>query len=50
MLFAVAAVLFLVWALGFLAFHVTTAFFHLLLLAAVVAVLFHFVSGRRTVV
>ena len=44
------AVLFLVlWALGFAAFHVTTGFIHLLLLAAVIVVIFQFVSGRRTV-
>jgi Family of unknown function (DUF5670) len=48
MLFAIAVVFLVLWGMGFLAFHVTTGFIHLLLLAAVIAVVFQLVSGRRT--
>lgn len=49
MLFTIAVVLVVLWLMGFVAFHVTTGFIHLLLLAAVIAVVFQLVSGRRTV-
>ncbi|MDP9149305.1 MAG: lmo0937 family membrane protein [Myxococcota bacterium] len=49
MLFAIAIVFVVLWGMGYLAFHVTTGLIHLLLLAAVVAVVFQLVSGRRTV-
>jgi hypothetical protein len=48
MLFAIAVVFLVLWGMGFLAFHVTTGFIHLLLLAAVIAVVFQLVSGRST--
>ena len=47
---AVAILLFVLWALGFLAFKVTVGAIHLLLVLAVVALIAHFVRGRRTVV
>ena len=46
MLLTVAIVLFVLWALGFLAFHVTVAAIHLVLLLAVIALVMHFVRGR----
>jgi hypothetical protein len=49
MLFTIAIVLLVLWVMGFVAFHVTTGFIHLLLLAAVIAVVFQLVSGRRTI-
>ncbi len=49
MLWALAVVFVVLWGMGFLAFHVTTGFIHLLLLMAVVVIVFQFVSGRRTV-
>jgi hypothetical protein len=49
MLWTLAVVLILLWGFGFLAFHVTSGLIHLVLLAAVVAVVFQLVSGRRTV-
>jgi hypothetical protein len=49
MLFTIAVVLLVLWLMGFVAFHVTTGFIHLLLLAAVIAVVFQLVSGRRTI-
>jgi hypothetical protein len=44
------AVIFVVlWLGGFLAFHITTAAIHLLLIIAVVLIVMHFVRGRRSV-
>ncbi|MGA3121663.1 MAG: lmo0937 family membrane protein [Polyangiaceae bacterium] len=48
MLWTVAVVFLVLWAMGFLAFHVTTGLIHLLLLAAVIVVVLQLVSGRRT--
>ncbi|HEV7210597.1 MAG TPA: lmo0937 family membrane protein [Blastococcus sp.] len=48
MILAIAAVLFILWLLGVLAFHVTAFVIHLLLIAAVVAVIAHFAMGRRS--
>jgi hypothetical protein len=47
-LLIVAAVLAVLWLLGFLAFHVTAFAIHLLLIAAVVALVAHFAVGRRS--
>ena len=49
MLWTIAVVLVVLWALGFMAFHVTTGFIHLLLLVALVVVVLQLVSGRRAV-
>jgi hypothetical protein len=49
MLWTIAVVLVVLWAMGFMAFHVTTGFIHLLLLVALVVVVLQLVSGRRTV-
>lgn len=47
---AILAVIFLVlWLGGFLAFHITTAAIHLLLIIALVLVVLHFLRGRRSV-
>lgn len=48
MILAVAAVLVLLWLVGLLAFHVTAFAIHLLLIAAVIALIAHFVVGRRS--
>ena len=48
MLWTVAVVFLVLWAMGFLAFHITSGLIHLLLLAAVIVVVLQFVSGRRT--
>ncbi len=47
MLGIIAIVLVILWALGFFAFHVTTAFIHVVLIIAVVLVVLHFLQGRR---
>lgn len=49
MLYTVAIVLVVLWALGFLAFHVGGGLIHLLLVIAVIAVLLRVIQGRRVV-
>lgn len=49
MLYTVAVVLVVLWALGFLAFHVGGGLIHLLLVIAVIAVLLRVIQGRRVV-
>lgn len=41
-------VLIVAWGLAWLAFHITAGTIHLLLMVAVVALILHFVMGRRT--
>jgi hypothetical protein len=45
----IAIVLLLAWAGGFLMFHIASALIHLLLVLAILSLVFHFVTGRRTV-
>ena len=47
MILIIAAVLFVLWLVGLVAFHVTAFAIHLLLIAAVIAVIAHFVVGGR---
>jgi Family of unknown function (DUF5670) len=49
MLGFIALILLILWAMGFLAFHVTTGFIHLLLIIAVVSLVAHLVTGRTAV-
>jgi hypothetical protein len=46
MLLTIALILAVLWALGFLAFHVTTGVIHLVLAIAVIMLILHFVRGR----
>ncbi len=46
MLATIAAILIVLWLLGFLAFHVTFGAIHLLLVIAVVLFIVHFLTGR----
>jgi hypothetical protein len=48
MLLIIAIVLLVLWFLGFLAFHVTSAAIHILLGLAVIVFIWHLVAGRRT--
>jgi hypothetical protein len=50
MLVTIAVILVILWALGFLAFHVGGALIHLLLVIAVIVVLYRLLTGRRPVV
>lgn len=47
MLFLIALVLFVLWLLGFFAFHIAGGFVHILLIVAVIVVLWHLITGRR---
>ncbi|HEY2163426.1 MAG TPA: lmo0937 family membrane protein [Gemmatimonadaceae bacterium] len=49
MLYTLAVVLVILWALGFLAFHVGGGIIHLLLVIAIVVVLLRVIQGRRPV-
>ena len=48
-LLTLAIVLLVLWALGFLAFHVTSGLIHILIVIAVIAFIMHFVRGSRSV-
>lgn len=49
MLLALFFILLIAWLLGFVAFHVTFGLIHLLLVVAVIALIFHFIAGRRAI-
>lgn len=46
MLAAIAAVLVILWLLGFFAFHVAGGLIHILIVVAVIVLILHFVRGR----
>jgi uncharacterized membrane protein len=46
MLGIIAAVLIVLWLLGFFAFHVTTGFLHVVLLVGIVLLIVHLLRGR----
>jgi hypothetical protein len=47
MFIALAIILALAWVLGFSVFHVASAAIHILVIAAIVAVVLHFVRGAK---
>lgn len=47
MLLTIGVILFILWLLGFVAFHVAGGFIHILLIVAIIVVLWHLVTGRR---
>lgn len=47
MLWTVAVLLLVLWALGLVTGHTMDGFIHILIVVAVVAVLFRIISGRR---
>jgi hypothetical protein len=49
MLITLAIVLVILWALGFLAFHVTSGLIHLLLVVALIVIVARLITGRRPV-
>lgn len=49
MLWTIAVVLLLLWALGLVSSYTMGGFIHLLLVAAVVVVLIRVISGRRVI-
>jgi len=50
MLLTIALILFVLWALGFFAFHLAGGLIHLILIIAVIVIVLHFVRGGRRVV
>jgi hypothetical protein len=46
MLLTIAVILFILWALGFFAFHVAGGLIHLLLVVAVIVIIVNFVRAR----
>jgi hypothetical protein len=46
MLGILAAILIVLWLLGFFAFHVTTGFIHIVLVVAIVLLVAHLLTGR----
>lgn len=46
MLRIIAAVLIVLWLLGYFAFHVTSGLVHIVLVVAVILLILHFVTGR----
>jgi hypothetical protein len=49
MLWTIVVVLFVLWLLGFFAFHVGGGLIHALLVIAVIVVLYRVITGRRAV-
>ena len=47
MLWIIAAVLVVLWLLGFIIFHVSSWLIHLLLVVAVIVIVIHILRGRR---
>jgi hypothetical protein len=47
MLWIIAAILVVLWLLGFFAFHIAGGLIHLLLVVAVVVVVYNLFTGRR---
>ena len=47
MLWTIAVILLILWALGFLVFNVTGGLIHLLLVIAAVVIIFQLITGRR---
>jgi Family of unknown function (DUF5670) len=50
MLFTIAIVLIILWALGFFAFSVGGSLIHILLVIALIVIIFRLVTGRKPVV
>jgi len=50
MLGIIAAVLIVLWLLGFLAFHVSSGLIHVLLVIGLIMLLLHFIRGRSATV
>jgi hypothetical protein len=47
MLWTIAVILLILWALGFFAFHVTSGLIHILIVVAIIVGLVQLFTGRR---
>jgi len=50
MLWTIAVILFILWLLGFFAFHVGGGIIHILLVIAIIVIVYRLITGRRPVV
>ena len=50
MLWTIAVILFILWAVGLTTAYTASGLIHILLVLAVIALLFNLITGRRTVV
>ena len=48
MLWTIAIILLVLWLLGVVAFHITAALIHLLLIVAIIVIIFNLVAGNRS--
>ncbi len=49
MLWTIAIILFVLWILGFLVFHIAGGLIHILLVVAVIVILYNLFTGRTRV-
>ena len=49
MLWTIAVILFILWLLGFVVFHVAGSLIHLLLVIAVIVIVYRLITGRQVV-
>jgi hypothetical protein len=49
MLFTIAIILFILWALGAFAFHVGGGLIHILLVIAVIVIVYRLITGQKVV-
>lgn len=49
MLWTIAVILAILWAIGFIGFKIAGGLIHLLLIAALIVIVVQFISGRRSV-
>ena len=47
MLFTIAIILLILWALGFLAFHIGGGLIHILLVIAVIVIVYRLLTGQK---
>lgn len=47
MLLTIAAILFVLWLLGFVGFHIAGGLIHILLVIAIIVLVWNFLAGRR---
>jgi hypothetical protein len=47
LLWTIAVILFVLWLLGFLVFHVAGGFIHLLLIIAAIVLIYNLIAGTR---
>ena len=50
MFLTIAVILLILWALGFFLFPIAGGLIHIVLVIAIIAVIWHFIKGRRTTV